>query len=50
MADLAFVLIILASFAALALLAGWLDRAFVSEPVPGVRSNGDDATAGEVRR
>lgn len=55
MADLAFLLIILGSFAGLAVLAGWLDRALVSRPVPGARSTGDrptgdDAMAGEVRR
>ncbi|MFN8192310.1 MAG: hypothetical protein U0R78_18175 [Nocardioidaceae bacterium] len=49
MADLAFLLIIVVSFAALAVVAGWLDRALVSRPVPGVRSNGEDAAA-EVRR
>jgi|GEM_PF-5937389 len=54
MADLAFLLIIVGSFAVLAVLAGWLDRALVSQPVPGARPTGDrstgDAPAGEVRR
>ena len=49
MTDLAFVLIILVCFAALAVLAGWVDRTLVSRPVPGARSTGDDAAA-EVRR